>query len=135
MIQIVIGIIFVLAGLLNAYPAIGMLGAKQLNSLYGLDFTEANLLTLMQHRAVMLGLIGLFLIVAAFRRELQPAGLRSALPVCSPLWSSPGCRAIRARGFRGLRRPISPVRRCSPSRSCFIGFAPRKAVARATGQA
>ena len=74
MIQIVIGIIFVLAGLLNAYPAIGMLGAKQLNSLYGLDFTEANLLTLMQHRAVMLGLIGLFLIVAAFRRELQPAG-------------------------------------------------------------
>lgn len=74
MIQIVIGVIFVLVGLLNAYPAIGMLGAKQLGGLYGLTFTDANLLTLMQHRAVMLGLIGLFLIVAAFRRELQPAG-------------------------------------------------------------
>jgi len=71
---IVIAIIFVLVGLLNAYPAIGMLGAKQLGGLYGLTFTDANLLTLMQHRAVMLGLIGLFLIVAAFRRELQPAG-------------------------------------------------------------
>ncbi|MDO8839913.1 MAG: hypothetical protein Q7V31_13395 [Parvibaculum sp.] len=72
--QIVIGVIFVLVGLLNAYPAVGMLGAKQLRGLYGLTFTDANLLTLMQHRAVMLGLVGLFLIVAAFRRELQPAG-------------------------------------------------------------
>ncbi|MEX2249495.1 MAG: hypothetical protein WD671_07655 [Parvibaculum sp.] len=73
MFQIVIGVIFVLVGLLNAYPAVGMLGAKQLRRLYGLEFADANLLTLMQHRAVMLGLIGLFLIVAAFRRELQPA--------------------------------------------------------------
>ncbi|MEQ9152866.1 MAG: hypothetical protein RLO06_15425 [Parvibaculum sp.] len=71
---IVVGLIFVLAGLLNAYPAIGMLGAKQLRGLYGIPMTDANLLTLMQHRAVMLGLIGVFLIVAAFRRELQPAG-------------------------------------------------------------
>lgn len=71
---IAIGLIFALVGLLNAYPAIGMLGAKQLRGLYGLRFEDPNLLTLMQHRAVLLGLIGLFLIVAAFRRELQPAG-------------------------------------------------------------
>jgi len=69
----VIAAIFVLTGLLNAYPAIGMLGAKQLRGLYGIPIADANLLTLMQHRAVMLGLIGLFMIVAAFRRELQPA--------------------------------------------------------------
>ncbi|PKQ03583.1 MAG: phosphopantetheine adenylyltransferase [Alphaproteobacteria bacterium HGW-Alphaproteobacteria-11] len=72
--SVVIAVIFVLVGLLNAFPAVGLLGAKQLRSLYGLDFSEPNLLTLMQHRAVMLGLIGIFLIVAAFRRELQPAG-------------------------------------------------------------
>lgn len=71
---IVVGLTFALVGLLNAYPAIGMLGAKQLRGLYGIPMTDANLLTLMQHRAVMLGLIGVFLIVAAFRRELQPAG-------------------------------------------------------------
>ena len=71
---IAVGLIFALVGLLNAYPAIGMLGAKQLRGLYGLRFEDPNLLTLMQHRAVLLGLIGLFLIVAAFRRELQPAG-------------------------------------------------------------
>ena len=70
---LIVGGIFVLVGLLNAYPAIGMLGAKQLAGLYGLTFTDTNLLTLMQHRAVMLGLVGAFLIVAAFRRELQPA--------------------------------------------------------------
>ena len=51
-----------------------MLGARQPRGLYGIPMTDANLLTLMQHRAVMLGLIGVFLIVAAFRRELQPAG-------------------------------------------------------------
>ena len=71
---IAIGVIFVLTGLLNLYPAIGALGGKQLKGLYGLRFEDPNLLTLMQHRAVMLGLIGLFLIAAAFRRELQLAG-------------------------------------------------------------
>jgi len=69
-----IAVIFVLVGLLNAWPIIGALGGRQLRGLYGLRFDDPNLLTLMQHRAVLLGLIGLFLIVAAFRRELQPAG-------------------------------------------------------------
>ena len=69
----IIGAVFVLTGLLNAYPAIGMFGPRQLRGLYGLDFSDPDLLTLMQHRAVMLGLIGAFLIAAAFRRELQPA--------------------------------------------------------------
>ncbi|MEX0840456.1 MAG: hypothetical protein WD034_13075 [Parvibaculum sp.] len=97
MFQIVIGVIFVLVGLLNAYPAVGMLGAKQLRGLYGLEFADANLLTLMQHRAVMLGLIGLFLIVAAFRRELQPAafilGFASMLSfvVFARLQGDPSC--------------------------------------------
>jgi len=71
---IAVGLIFVLVGLLNAYPAIGMLGAERLRGLYGLRFDDPNLLTLMRHRAVLLGLTGLFLIAAAFRRELQPAG-------------------------------------------------------------
>lgn len=71
---IAVTVIFVLVGLLNAYPAIGLLGAKRLESLYGIRFDEPNLLTLMQHRAIMLGLIGLYLIVAGFRHELQPAG-------------------------------------------------------------
>lgn len=71
--SIAIGVILVLTGLLNTYPAIGMLGARQLRGLYGLPISDPNLLTLMQHRAVMLGLIGLFMIAAAFRREWQPA--------------------------------------------------------------
>lgn len=71
--DIAVGVIFVLTGLLNAYPAIGVFGAGQLRGLYGVPLTDANLVTLMQHRAVMLGLIGLFMIAAAFRRELQPA--------------------------------------------------------------
>lgn len=73
MYAILIAICFLLTGLLNALPAIGVLGARQLQGLYGLEFSDPDLLTLMQHRAVMLGLIGLFMMTAAFRSELQPA--------------------------------------------------------------
>lgn len=75
MYAILIAICFLLTGLLNALPAIGVLGARQLHRLYDLELTDPDLLTLMQHRAVMLGLIGLFMMTAAFRTELQPAAL------------------------------------------------------------
>lgn len=87
---ILISLSFLLTGLLNAFPAIGMFGARQLQGLYGFEFTDPDLLTLMQHRAVMLGLIGMFLIAAAFRNELQPAafvlGLVSMLSFVVLTW-------------------------------------------------
>jgi hypothetical protein len=43
-----------------------------LNSLYGLRVDDPNLQILMRHRAVLFGLLGGLIFVAAFRQSLQP---------------------------------------------------------------
>ena len=58
-------------GLLNLLPIIGVLSADQITSLYGISIESADLEILMRHRAVMLGLIGGFLLLSAFRPPLQ----------------------------------------------------------------
>ena len=74
----------VVAGVIHLLPIPGMFGAAALQRLYGLPFTEPNLRILMQHRAVLFGLLGVFLIAAAtIRPDWQPiaigGGLVSAL--------------------------------------------------------
>jgi len=66
-----ISILLVAIGLLNLFPVIGVISAHQLTGLYGISIVSADLETLMRHRAVMLGLIGGFLLLAAFRPSLQ----------------------------------------------------------------
>lgn len=68
-------IAFILAGLVNLYPLVGVLGAENLQSLYGVPTKNADVLLLLRHRAVLFGLLGVLLIVAAFR----PAWRRIAL--------------------------------------------------------
>jgi hypothetical protein len=67
----VVTVLFVAVGLLNLYPVVGAISAEQLTNLYGIGITSPDLETLMRHRAVMLGLIGGFLLVAAFRPALR----------------------------------------------------------------
>ena len=57
----------VVVGLIHLLPLSGVLGSERLALLYGLSFSESNLAILMRHRAVLFGLLGLFLIFAAFR--------------------------------------------------------------------
>ena len=85
-------ILLVLAGLLNLYPAIGVLSADQLTVLYGLPFDGADLQVLMRHRAVMLGLIGGLMLIAAFKPALQLLaslmGLISMLAFIGIAWTA-----------------------------------------------
>jgi hypothetical protein len=60
-----------LAGVIHLLPLPGVLGSSQLSQLYGLPFDDPGLALLMRHRAVLLGLVGLLLVVAAFRRPLR----------------------------------------------------------------
>lgn len=69
----------VIAGIVHLVPLVGVLGAGTLAGLYGLDFSEPNLSILMRHRAVLFGLLGSVLVVAAFRRALQPAAVGMGL--------------------------------------------------------
>jgi len=71
LIEITRVIVLICLGLLNLYPAIGVLSAGQIEGLYGIDVVSTDLEILMRHRAVMLGLVGGLLLVSAFRPRLQ----------------------------------------------------------------
>ena len=77
----------VVGGLIHLLPLSGVLGSERLASLYGVSFSEPNLAILMRHRAVLFGLLGVFLILAAFRPMLRTvAFLAGLISVVSFLW-------------------------------------------------
>lgn len=63
------------AALIHLVPLAGVLGGETLARLYGLDVSEPNLSILMRHRAVLFGVLGVFLALAAFRRAWQPSAV------------------------------------------------------------
>ena len=95
--QIVTKIMLVIAAIIHLLPVPGVLGASYLDRLYGLSFGEPNLLILMRHRAVLFGLLGLFLLYSVFRSELIPVaivgGLLSAASFVAIAWSVGGANA------------------------------------------
>lgn len=68
--EIVLKGALILVGLINGYPVIGAFGSSAIQSLYGVAVEDSNLLMLLRHRAVLLGLLGGFLILAAFDKNL-----------------------------------------------------------------
>lgn len=77
--QKIITLLLVLVGIIHLLPVTGVLGAERLAALYGLTFREANVEILMRHRALLFGLLGLFLVYAGFRPALQPLALVAGL--------------------------------------------------------
>ena len=65
----------IIVGMIHLLPLSGALGANRLSALYGLDFSNPDLQILMRHRAVLFGILGAFLIVAAALPGLRPAAL------------------------------------------------------------
>lgn len=61
----------IIVGIIHLIPISGAAGVAQLNSLYGINIADPDLSVLMRHRAILFGLLGLFLIYAAFRPALQ----------------------------------------------------------------
>lgn len=86
--------LLVIAGIIHLLPLSGVLGAERLAVLYGLSFQEPNLLLLMRSRAVLFGLLGAFMLYAAWRPALQPlalfGGLVSVISFLLLAWSGPG---------------------------------------------
>jgi len=69
----VVAAMLVIVGVIHLLPLAGVLGAERLTALYGVSLSDPNLVILMRHRAVLFGLLGLFLIFATLRRSMQPA--------------------------------------------------------------
>lgn len=82
-----ISLMLVIAGIIHVLPLAGVVGSARLSALYGLDFSDPNLAILMRHRAVLFGLLGALLIVAAFKPSLQPVALATGfISAASFLW-------------------------------------------------
>jgi hypothetical protein len=60
----------IVAGIIHLLPLPGLLGGAHLERLYGIPFSEPNLVILMRHRAVLFGLLGGFIVYAAMRTDL-----------------------------------------------------------------
>lgn len=61
----------VVVGVIHLLPLSGVLGSERLALLYGLQLNEPNLEILMRHRAVLFGLLGAFMVFAAFKPAYQ----------------------------------------------------------------
>jgi len=82
-----VSVLLVVAAVIHLLPLSGVLGADRLTALYGLPFDEPNLQIVMRHRAVLFGLLGAFLLQAAFRPPWQAAALAAGLvSTLSFLW-------------------------------------------------
>jgi hypothetical protein len=79
---------------IHLLPLVGVLGPAQLQRLYGLPVTDPTLELLLRHRAVLFGLLGAGLAVAALKPAWHgPALIVAALSVVSFLllaWRVPG---------------------------------------------
>jgi hypothetical protein len=84
----------IVAGLIHFLPVAGVISGDRLTSMYALPFEERNLQILMRHRAVMLGLLGAFVLYSAFRPVIRaPAiflGAVSLASLVSLAWSTGG---------------------------------------------
>lgn len=90
-----------LAGVIHLLPLPGVMGARQLTRLYGVATDDPNAVILLQHRALLFGLLGVLLIAAAFRPELRAvallAGLVSTVSFLVIAWGVGGYNAQVAR--------------------------------------
>lgn len=97
----IVSAMLIVAGIIHLLPLPGVLGSERLAALYGLDFSEPNLAILMRHRAILLGLVGGFLVYAAFARSMQPAafvaGFLSVTAYLFLAWSTGGYNSLVAK--------------------------------------
>lgn len=85
-IRIAISVLLAVAGVIHVLPLGGALGADRLAALYGLPASvleDRDAVLLLRHRALLFGLLGGLLLLAAWKEALQPlaitAGLISAI--------------------------------------------------------
>lgn len=84
--HIITGLI-VIAGVINFLPVVGVISATRLEGLYGVDIADPTLEILLRHRAVLFGVIGGFMIFAAFNPTLHLAAIVGGLiAMLSFLW-------------------------------------------------
>ncbi|MDX1497883.1 MAG: hypothetical protein R3352_10030 [Salinisphaeraceae bacterium] len=86
--------LLLIVGLINFLPVIGLFVSGRMQTMYGVDLSDPNLMILMRHRALLFGLVGGFILLAAFKPDLQPLafamGLLSMLGFILIAWQQGG---------------------------------------------
>ena len=75
----IVPIILLMVGIINLLPLIVFFDPSKTVKLYGVPIDGESLIILMRHRAVLLSLVGLLLILAAFKSEFRTAAIAAAL--------------------------------------------------------
>ena len=83
----IVTVTLLVVSVIHLLPLSGVLGAERLSALYGISFNEPNLEIVMRHRAVLFGLLSVFLLYAAFQPSVQLLAFIAAIvSVVSFLW-------------------------------------------------
>jgi len=75
--RIITGLMLVVAAI-HFLPISGFFGIERLASLYEIEIIDGNLEILMRHRAMLFGILGVFLAYAAFNPPIQPIAFIAA---------------------------------------------------------
>jgi hypothetical protein len=67
-------LLVLIAAAINLAPVVGAVSPERMAAFYGVDLDDSNLQILMQHRAVLFGVVGGLLIAAAFHPPLRTLG-------------------------------------------------------------
>jgi hypothetical protein len=70
-----ISILMVGVGLINFVPLVGLFSVDQMQASYAITVTDPNLEILLRHRAVLFGIVGGYILIAAFRPAWQPTAI------------------------------------------------------------
>jgi len=86
-VRYVVTVTLFVVSVIHLLPLSGVLGTERLTALYGISINEPNLEIVMRHRAVLFGLVGVFLLYAAFQPSVQLLAFIAAfVSVISFLW-------------------------------------------------
>jgi hypothetical protein len=67
-------VLVLIAAVINFAPVLGLFSPERMGAFYGVDLDDPNLQILMRHRAVLFGIVGALLFVAAFHAPLRTVG-------------------------------------------------------------
>jgi hypothetical protein len=67
-------VLVLIAAAINLAPVLGAIAPERMTALYGVNLEDPNLQILMRHRAVLFGIVGGLLLVAAFHPLLRTLG-------------------------------------------------------------
>lgn len=101
-VRALVTVTLLIAAIIHLLPLVGAFGEGRLRALYGVEGLDPTMVILLRHRAVLFGLLGVYLAAAAFLPTQQPAAFGAGfVSVLSFLFV--------ARAYRTLTPPIARV--------------------------